>query len=653
MEEANSKEKCEVESLLLEIGEELGRSEVQMQPFVDKLVRDNWLETAESLRSLSAAQWTQLQLPLRLEELLKRRIRSAEEGPSIASSSPSPSPSAPPSASPSFSAASAAPTPVSVVARAPAAEVKSGAEAAKDPNVFEEADFAVVYAAVTDETLFPFSLTEAIERLQLEVPREALAGVLRTLFTVIDGVLAQPSNPKKRRLRKANATFHNQVGRHRAAVQVMEAAGFCEGKMRDPASGALEDFYVMDTAYVMRLTDAHHLLSQLAPHAGVEAPPLPSAGFNPYSSSIVSASGTSYRQIAGKHADQRLVESSKLKEKIKEREQLLQTGGGEEVPLAPAVYALEELRARERAEKAELLRANATRFEEELAAANADKPSLTAADIARIKEIMGDGPSFKSRMRQQLEQLEKRKVFKSCTVRVLLPDRVILQLKFAPHQTLKLVRHHIQQFLHPQLRSAETPFGRWFLCETPPLRKVDLKKTLYEEGFVPNCTLHLKFPDECPPFPLPCLDPEALAQHNLRAPSFSLASSCAAFFASAASSGSASSSSAASPSSPSAAGARATRLEGAGAATSARAPRSPLAAGSAARSQEPVYVLPAQDGQLQPRRLSSASSTSSASSSQAPPSSPSSSGDAQRPRGLEVDALTKKTSIVRNIFRKK
>lgn len=60
-------------------------------------------------------------------------------------------------------------------------------------------------------------------------------------------------------------------------------------------------------------------------------------------------------------------------------------------------------------------------------------------------QIMGEGPAFKSRLKQQLEQLQKRKVYKSCVVRVLLPDRTILQLTFAPHKTLKYVRGQVQK----------------------------------------------------------------------------------------------------------------------------------------------------------------------------------------------------------------
>ncbi|CBZ49866.1 conserved hypothetical protein [Neospora caninum Liverpool] len=625
-----------------------------MQPFIDKLVKDNWLDTADSLRALSASQWTQLQLPLRLEELLKKKLNaSPAPAPPVASSSASsalsssPSSSSPPAPATTFPSSSAS-SEEQVSNSYRGKEAEADLSKKRDSDVFEEEDFAVVYAAVTDESIFPVPLTEAIEKLQLDVPREALAGVLRTLFTVIDGVLAQPSNPKKRRLRKANPSFHNQVGRFRAAVRVMEAAGFCEGKMRDPTSGDLDEFFVMDTAYVMRLTDAHHLLAQLATHAGVPVPPLPSTGFNPYSSSIVSASGTSLSQVAGKHGQMRKMENAQLKEKIKQREQLLQTGGGEQVPLAPAVYALEELRQREKADRR--LLAQQSDFDGD--PPSGDKPSLTAADIARIKEIMGDGPSFRSRMQQQLEQLEKRKVFKSCTVRVLLPDRAVLQLSFAPHQTLRFVREQVEQFLHPDLRSPtpgtkastaeEPPFRRWFLGETPPLRKVELNKTLYQEGFVPNCTLHLKLPDACPRFPHPFLDPETLQRHNLQPPVLSLSPS-----SSSSSFPSSSSPSSSFPSSPPSSSSSSSFSAPTDASAGLRTGRyEPVQEGS----EGSLSVQPGQRGDTQEscpgsgsgeeRRLSSVSSGFSG-------------GKAEESQGGEQSTLTKKTSFTRNLFRRK
>lgn len=79
---------------------------------------------------------------------------------------------------------------------------------------------------------------------------------------------------------------------------------------------------------------------------------------------------------------------------------IFQTGGGkeEEVDLAPAVYALEELRYREKLAREEekeqerLRRLNGEEAadEDEDLSSTSRAPSLTAADVARIKEVRKD-----------------------------------------------------------------------------------------------------------------------------------------------------------------------------------------------------------------------------------------------------------------------
>lgn len=53
--------------------------------------------------------------------------------------------------------------------------------------------------------------------------------VIATLFKLIDGILASPEEPKKRRVKKSNETFHNKVGRFAAAVEFLKASGFVDG----------------------------------------------------------------------------------------------------------------------------------------------------------------------------------------------------------------------------------------------------------------------------------------------------------------------------------------------------------------------------------------------------------------------------------------
>ncbi|PHJ22470.1 atp-dependent dna family protein [Cystoisospora suis] len=210
-----------------------------------QLVNENWLDTAQSLRDLSSDQWRQLQLPLRLEELLKGKLHvkssSSPPPPSSSSSGPSVSlaghvlPQSPPSPSLSSSPATHPPEKTSLGVDGPgeneekkkkiktpsfssssSSEGKTrdaqegGEKRQKGENVVDEEDFSICYAAV-DESLFPHSLSTSIERLQLEIPSESLPSAVRTLAQVVDGVLSKPNDPKRRRLRKTNATFHQNV----------------------------------------------------------------------------------------------------------------------------------------------------------------------------------------------------------------------------------------------------------------------------------------------------------------------------------------------------------------------------------------------------------------------------------------------------------
>ena len=70
---------------------ELGRTEEQMQPFVKKIVEEEWYETLESLREVSDAQWKQWGVPRRLSDKLKEKLgtpMSAAGGMGAAASAP-------------------------------------------------------------------------------------------------------------------------------------------------------------------------------------------------------------------------------------------------------------------------------------------------------------------------------------------------------------------------------------------------------------------------------------------------------------------------------------------------------------------------------------------------------------------------------------
>uniref|UniRef100_A0A0G4HJN9 NYN domain-containing protein n=1 Tax=Chromera velia CCMP2878 TaxID=1169474 RepID=A0A0G4HJN9_9ALVE len=70
----------EVEALLLEIGKGMGKSRKKMMRFITKVVQEEWLQTAESLRDLSDDEWASLNLPIALRKRLQAACRENGDG---------------------------------------------------------------------------------------------------------------------------------------------------------------------------------------------------------------------------------------------------------------------------------------------------------------------------------------------------------------------------------------------------------------------------------------------------------------------------------------------------------------------------------------------------------------------------------------------
>lgn len=68
----------------------------------------------------------------------------------------------------------------------------------------------------------------AIARLRASVFDADAKVALSTLLVILDNVVREPGNQRLRSLRLANPRFHEAVGRHPAAVDVLRAAGFAE-----------------------------------------------------------------------------------------------------------------------------------------------------------------------------------------------------------------------------------------------------------------------------------------------------------------------------------------------------------------------------------------------------------------------------------------
>lgn len=91
---------------------------------------------------------------------------------------------------------------------------------------------------------------------------------------------------------------------------------------------------------------------------------------------------------------------------------------------------------------------------------------------------------FESREAKELEKLRRRKVHDLAVLRVQCPDKVVLQLRFAPSTLISEVLAVVAPHIAPHLQS-------WYLYQTPPMRKLEGKRTLAQEDLVPGALVHL------------------------------------------------------------------------------------------------------------------------------------------------------------------
>lgn len=318
---------------------------------------------------------------------------------------------------------------------------------------------------------------------------------IQTIFKLVDGVLASPEDVRKRRIKKANETFHQKAGRHPAAVEFLRCVGFLDGDdPEDPAGEGKDALLTMPVAFLPRLTDSHHTLAMVAKEAGIAAPPLPSSGFNPYQSSS-SASDTTR---STKAPDGWKSEAEKLREEVKKRQREME----EKVQECPAVELRPSafwLSAGLRLE--EVIKSVAEQEEEK----GADSALLQAQVAASKATIAGPVGKFESADRRRLAELSKKQVYQSAVLRVICPDKSVLQAHFRASTKGSEVIEEVARHLAPHVASSS-----WYLYESPPLKRLSLKDTLTAAGLTPGAGLYLGF-DGSKPGP-PYLEPSLVAQ---------------------------------------------------------------------------------------------------------------------------------------------
>mmetsp|Transcript_38135 Transcript_38135/g.89406 ORF Transcript_38135/g.89406 Transcript_38135/m.89406 type:complete len:402 (+) Transcript_38135:118-1323(+) len=341
---------------------------------------------------------------------------------------------------------------------------------------------------------FPVGLPDASmfgwagKRLQ-EIPdaSEREEAVL-TLFKLVDAVLADPTNLKKRRVKKQNATFHSKVGRHEGAIDFLRTAGFldCDDPEVEGDAGK-QALLCMDIAYLTRLTDAHHALAQVAIASGVQAPPLPSGGgFNPYSA--ISQAVDTTRKAKAPEAWKS--EAEKVREEVRQKERELKelVDSAPPVDLKPTAFWLASGRRLEEVVKDQQAMEEST----------AGDGQLVMAQAAAMRKDGAAGDSkFANADKRRLAQLSKVRAHSSCILRVICPDKSVLQVNFRSADRGDHVLAQIKPLLAENIQ--ELP---WYVYQSPPLKRLNGRETLAAAGFPPGASLYLGFEGDkpAPPF---------------------------------------------------------------------------------------------------------------------------------------------------------
>ncbi|CAK9015698.1 unnamed protein product [Durusdinium trenchii] len=309
---------------------------------------------------------------------------------------------------------------------------------------------------------------------------------ISTVFKLIHNILGDLENSKKRKVKKANAAFQRKVGRHAAAVDFLRASGFLDA---DDAEAVLEEdrkggLLHMPVAYILRLTDAHHVLAGVAKEANVLVPSMPGGSFNPCSSIVQSVDTT--RSAKAPEAWKSQAES--LRDEVKKRERELQdeVEQAPSVPLRPAAFWLSAGRRLE-----EVIR-EADQEEERTSDSH-----LLKEQVASAKQAISGSHTFESADKKRLAHLQRAKAYKSCVLRIVCPDKSVLQVHFRSADKGAQVLESIKPLLSDAVQAS-----KWYVYRSPPLERMNPKTTLAAAGLAPGAVMYLGFDGEkcSPPF---------------------------------------------------------------------------------------------------------------------------------------------------------
>lgn len=347
------------------------------------------------------------------------------------------------------------------------------------------AEVSIEYASHLPSSAMMASAARSVCALPEASERE---DAVATLFKLLHGVLAMPTDAKKRRVKKSNETFHRKVGRHECAVEFLRSCGFLDADDPDAGREGQGALLTMPVAYIVRLTDAHHSLASAAEQAQLTVPPLPHCPvFNPYSSSSTALNSTNQPKASKGFKD----EIERIERELKDKNAAMQAkvDSAPPVPLNPTVFwAAAGVRLEE------IVRDTASVGDEE----KGDN-TIIGSQIGNVKAALnGTNGKFESAAKRALADLNKKekRVHQTCIIRVTCPDKSVLQVHFRANDKGEHVLSQIAPLLAPHIRETS-----WYLYQSPPMKKLLAKETLAAAGFPPGANLYIGFDGEKPGTP--------------------------------------------------------------------------------------------------------------------------------------------------------
>ncbi|OII77651.1 hypothetical protein cand_014670 [Cryptosporidium andersoni] len=419
-----------VEEFLISIGKELGKSPNDMKDLVDVIVKKNWYDKVESLKHISDDEWKSMGVPLRLVNAIKLRLDESNKG-----------------------------------------DLSHTTINGKN-RVKEEEKWLVEYSSPSTVTITP-STMESVNNLT-QIPNEAIERTISILFRIIDGILASPEDGKKRRIRINNPLFHSSIAKYSQALGVLKSVGFIYVDYYSEESDKMELYVELPIAYISLLTDCHNFLVALCKKLGISYPKIIPGNFNPY---VAHFSSTNTQNMTRPLED----EFGKLQTQVKEIEALIEKGYDDYEPcLKPCIIHSSALGDFD--EAIQILK-QTPEYDD------SDTALMTRSEVDRLKEFFSEGPTFKSRVKEYLKTLKKRSIYSHINIRVICPDKYIIQLQFKLNSTTEDLVNAVKCCLNQNILKYN-----WYIYETPPVVKILPKNsvTLYQCGYAPRTVLYLK-----------------------------------------------------------------------------------------------------------------------------------------------------------------